>query len=613
MSLPSPESVGLGGQRTIGGLTFQVVAGANGQLAWDAVTTGTHGPRLEVLEFPFINVQKHGANLDGSDDTTAFVAALNEAANGGTVLIPQGVMQIQPTVLPNTLKGLYCIGTIRGDGTSGVAGILSGDGINNCTLRLNFDMSNGDRAAIRLTNSVDNSFVGGKISGFTDHPTLNHYGVWLDQGCSRNKVKMDSIVGFSNPTQRGLLVNITADSFAYGDYFNNGNTRRPDSGLCDNNLVEGMHLIAGSYAVNIQGGGNNRVLGNICTGQNHRTFYVSNTAYGNTLASNQCLNFTSSAVVFGYGAEDNTFADNYCFSISTGGEAVVNINTGAKRNTVRDNYLYGRTVNYGVYMGCDAIDNVVENNRIYWYFVAGIGIDSDWKDTLPNNCFYGRPNYGAPPVGDRWAFNDSSGNVLEDNKIYNADTSRNVTAISIVQLEGLASVRVTGTVLDGNKVLSPTGLAYNLSIYEEAAGGVVFTTVTNNVFNTSLGFLSANPSTTASDWNTKISHFADNVSLDEILVAEPIALATGTPSVVTNSSVPTERYFVVNASATITDFLGGYTGQEILVRLAAGATITYGSGTIRTQGLSDISGRSSNDYVKFKLLNGVWFEIFRSW
>ena len=50
MSLPSPESVGLGGQRTVGGLTYQVVSGTGGQLAWDAITTGTHGRRLEVLE-----------------------------------------------------------------------------------------------------------------------------------------------------------------------------------------------------------------------------------------------------------------------------------------------------------------------------------------------------------------------------------------------------------------------------------------------------------------------------------------------------------------------------------------------------------------------------------
>ena len=50
MGLPSPESVGLGGQRTVNGLTYQVVAGTQGQLAWDAVTTGTHGRRLEVLE-----------------------------------------------------------------------------------------------------------------------------------------------------------------------------------------------------------------------------------------------------------------------------------------------------------------------------------------------------------------------------------------------------------------------------------------------------------------------------------------------------------------------------------------------------------------------------------
>jgi hypothetical protein len=569
----------------------------------------------DQLEFPFINVKSFGSKMDGSDDTQGFAAALEKAKSGGTVLIPQGVLNIDPTTLPSELKGLYCIGTIKGNGSSGTDGVLQGDGLINCKLRLNMDMSNGDRAGIKLTNSVDNQFIGGKIYGFTDHPTLNHYGIWLYHGCSRNKIMIDTIIGFNEPTQRGLLINITADALPYGDYFNGGVTARPTSGLCNENQVIGGEFIAGSYAVNIQGGGYNKVLGAVCRQQDHRTFYLSNTAYGNTISNNHCLEFASSAVVFGYGAEDNEFSHNYCFAVSVGGEAVVNINTGAKRNRVLNNYLNARNVNFGVYMGCDAIDNEIVNNRIYNYFVAGIAIDSDWVDpaSKPANSFYIRPNYDSPPVGDRWAFNDSSGNILENNKLYNADPTRNVAAIALSQIDGLAGAVVRDTILDSNKTLSPTGLAYNLSLYQESAGGILRTTLINNVFNSALSFLSADPSTTSATWNDKIEHFADNKKLDELLVAEPIALSAGTPSVANNSSVPTERLFALDASATVTNFTGGYTGQEILVRLAAGATITYGSGTIRTQGLTDITGRSSNDFVKFKLLNGVWFEIFRSW
>lgn len=609
MSLPNPTFIGQ--QATVDGKTYQ--AESVNPPVWKGITTGNVHKRLDILEFPFINVKKFNAKLDGSDDTAAFNAALTEASNGGTVLIPQGTMLIAPTVLPSTLKGLYCIGTIKGDGTSGVNGVLSGDGLNNCKLLINADMSNGDRATIRLTNSVDNQFVGGRIFGFTDDPVLNHYGIWLDQGCSRNTIEMDTVVGYNNPTQRGLLINITANALPYGNYFDNGNTQRPTTGLCNENVVRGGHYIAGSYAVNIQGGGFNRVEGTICRQQNHRTFYLSNTAYGNVLTDNQCLEFLSSAVVFAYGAEDNEFSDNFCFSVSTGGEAVVNINTGAKRNKVLDNYLNGRNVNYGVYMGCDAIDNEASRNRIFNYYLAGIAIDSDWASPRPTNAFYARPNYGPPLVGDRWAFQDSANNILSDNRIYNADPLRSVAAIAISQIQGAAGARVRGTILDNNKVLSPTGLQYNLSIFEEVAGGVIETTFVNNLFNSSLGFLSATTSSTTSTWNGKVSYFADNRKFDELLVAEFISLGSGTPSVATNSSVPTERMFALENNAVITNFSNGHTGQEILLRLASGATITYGSGTIRTKGLVDITGRGSNDYVKFKLVSGVWFEIFRSW
>lgn len=68
MSLPSPESVGLGGQRTTGGLTYQVVAGSQGQLAWDAVTTGTHGRRIEALE-GLTSEEAVRAALDAGDST----------------------------------------------------------------------------------------------------------------------------------------------------------------------------------------------------------------------------------------------------------------------------------------------------------------------------------------------------------------------------------------------------------------------------------------------------------------------------------------------------------------------------------------------------------------
>lgn len=74
MSLPAPGTVGLGGTRTISGLTYQVISGANGSLAWGAVTTGTHGVRLQALEESSAEVSKeednYWVNSTVGDDTT---------------------------------------------------------------------------------------------------------------------------------------------------------------------------------------------------------------------------------------------------------------------------------------------------------------------------------------------------------------------------------------------------------------------------------------------------------------------------------------------------------------------------------------------------------------
>lgn len=70
--------------------------------------------------------------------------------------------------------------------------------------------------------------------------------------------------------------------------------------------------------------------------------------------------------------------------------------------------------------------------------------------------------------------------------------------------------------------------------------------------------------------------------------------------------------FANSAPTGVTMFDDGMNNQTIVVRLAVNTTIVYGASTIRTKGNVDIVGANANQFVTFKWISGIWFEISRS-
>ncbi|TMV44709.1 hypothetical protein FE783_31625 [Paenibacillus mesophilus] len=570
--------------------------------------------RLEALR-P-INVLKPPAPLaplvgDGvTDDTAAFQAILNYAAtNKCSVFCPGGKTYLVSSIrIKNGTVALRCEGVIKGKGTA-VNGVVQLDGprlfggtaVENCTISVNIDMSGGDREAIKADACKNCSFISNRIYGFTNHATLNHYGILLWFDSNYNKIQNNHIVGYENPTQRGLLIDLIGESANFGGFFDNGNIVPPTI-PCVGNIITGNTLLYGSYAVNLLAAEYTIVSNNYCMKQNHRSIYVAQASNNSVITSNELLGFLSSGVLLGYGAYKNVVTSNLMKQIdgynTIGGEAAVNINTGAYENLIASNRIESFT-NYGVYMAVNSIGNVVDGNTISRHYIAAIALENDWIRPLPADAKYSRPNYGAPIVGTAWGSKDSENNVIQNNTISACYTGRAMCAIYIAQLG--PTLTTSNNVIQNNVVTNAASYAYHLYVFEETSGKLANNTLKNNSF-----YMTTLSKIYLSRGRKHFAQCSGNDALD----TDAFTFADGdtTPSVGKGGSFA----FANTAPTLVTMFDDGMNNQTIVVRLAVNTTIVYGASAIRTKGNVDITGANSNQFVTFKLLGGIWFEQSRS-
>jgi parallel beta-helix repeat protein len=477
------------------------------------------------------------------------------------------------------------------------------------------DMVNGGRAGIFADGCRDCTFAGNEIYGFTNDPSVNHYGIIFWKASNRNRVIGNKITGVTNPTQRGLLIDFIGENEAFAGYFaKSGATTRAKVPCSDNIITENV-LINGSYGVNLLGCERTIVSNNVCSGQNHRAIYLAEACAWTLITGNELVNFLSTAVLLGYGCVDNVVADNICkrepgVQPAGTGEAVINITTGAQRNAIRNNKIYADT-NYGIYLACNVSHNVVADNEVRGYYIAGIAAESDWEASAdrPAGAIYSRPNYATPdsvsPTATAWSYANLEGLVIRGNKVLEGAPARSVAGIYVAQVNSNTNLSVIKNSISDNEVFGNADMAHYIYIFEESSGKNVNNKLSGNKFTDVSGL----PSASKIFMSRGRLHF--NYQLGNDIIDSAVTyFADGddTPSVAFGGS-----FAMNNSTATsVTYFDDGIDGLECSVRLSLNTTLVHDNAKLRLKGAVNISGVSGSNFIRIRRESGVWFELYRN-
>lgn len=567
-----------------------------------------------------------------AQDTAAIQAALNAAAaaNGevrgrpgvnyqiSSLRIRNGVRKVdfsQSLITPDASTAAVTTGAIQVDGPYRLGGAT----VSRCKVTVRLDMQNGGRCGIYSDGSQFCDFSDSEIFGFTDHPTINHYGILFWYSSSGNWVSKNKLTLVQNPTQRGLAIDFIGQGDAFAGYFVNSGATTRASNPCLYNVVVENECIYGSYGINLLGTESSVFLGNICRGQNHRSIYLAESCAYNLIANNVCQDFLSTAVLLGYGCIENEVIANICkrepgVQAPGTGEAAINITTGARRNKIKANKIYADT-NYGIYQGCNMQHNSIEENEVRGYYIAGIALETDWEAIAdrPAGAIYSRPNYATPgsvaPGATRWAYGNADSVSIVRNIIREGSPGRSVAAIYICQVDSNSNLSLIKCNILGNEVFGNADMAHYLYVFEETSGRLVNCKLSGNRFTDTSGVASA-AKIFISRGRMHFNYYRDNDVIDDVVTT--FTSGDTTPSVAYGA-----RFAFNNASPTsVTTFDDAPPGLLIEVRLGANTTLVHDNAMMRLSGAANISGRTTNDTIILRNQSTgttpLWVEIDRS-
>lgn len=641
-----PTDVALSGDATLantGALALATVNSNVGSFKRANLTVNAKGLVTAAAGSPdrIFNVMDYGAAGDGTtDDTDAIADCIAAAlAANGAVYFPAGYrFGVSNINFPNGIRQVFGKGVVVDGYSDGSADALVTLGGVNCLtgtaeaveyLDLSMSIEVGQNATLRAlacASLVYSSIHDCSISWGTLR-TDECYGIDLRWITAENTVTANVTIAnnrivaqvFSSYSYRFSAIALVGNSTAYGGYFANGDGSVTDPTLPVRNvIITGNTITGGSHGITLNGCQNITVTGNTLYAQKHRGIVCEPVTSRCVISGNTIRDFGSSAVLLGYGCAYNTISGNTCYTLDETGEGAIQAYIGCRHNLISGNNIHAFT-NYGIYLAVVALYNVVSGNHVTGYRLAGIAIENDWTDPLPTGADFSRPNFGAPPSPyTNWALGHTQGNVVSGNYIGDPRSSPDgACAISLAQLNGYDGTTKTYCYLNeisGNIVQPYMTLGYDVFVFEEESGYCVHNTLANNLLY----------AVTAAKvgWTRSRSHFRICSGNEGINVPTDVPGGSGVPFVDLTAGDTTpdvsfgDAFATANTgSTTITAFDNGAWSQEFLLRLDANTGITHNVSYIILKGAASIAPGSASTacLMRFKMINTVWFELWRNW
>lgn len=463
-----------------------------------------------------------------------------------------------------------------------------------CMSGITIDAGGGDKRAFFGSSVTNSTFDSIKVRGL--NLTSTNSGLRFTYDCSDNIISNNRLtlpVVTDANTQTCYGIHIVAADQSYSGW-GTGNIIAATN-KCMRNQVIDNKIFNGTHGISITGSDENTIALNYIFNSAHRNIHITHSRE-NLVSTNQCREAGSSAIIMGYGSNNNQIVNNFCYSNQPGGESAIEAYVASTGNNIQDNRI--RTgANFGIYLAIDSSTNSIIGNRIDCSVIkkAGIAIESDWMASPPAPFLYSRPNYGAPPgTKANWPNGATSGNIVKDNWLYNGNAS--IAAIYIAQIGSVGSNILQSV----TKNVIWSGFAYSY-YYVEATSGLLAQQVLN-------GNDSDYQDVTKSFATRGRAHF-NTVYGNDTFNGENYYKPASTIN--QPSAFYSDKIDLSSHTVNVNYFSGGKRGQTIRVRIGAGMTLVHGAGSLVLKGAVNVAGVAGY-ILTFENIADVWVEVGRN-
>ncbi|MEH3400123.1 right-handed parallel beta-helix repeat-containing protein [Enterobacter cloacae] len=548
----------------------------------------------------YVTPEQFGAVGDGvAEDTIAVRAACSYAATKkiGVRGINSHTYSVSSVPLDVGLKfvdGLNLIANTsspsgqliytRGPLFGGVSGhSLS---IRNCTINCNGLTGKGI-----LLNGASNSIIDGNtVKGISIN---GGQGIRIATNCDSILITNNSVTcsiepeGTTNAYNCIAIVSEVVSEYG-GIDVNGGDPSYPATISVTNVTVDKNTLTGGTHGVQVIGCVWVKITNNYITKNSHRNINLSPSVQRFVISNNTLIDAGSSAVNMALGVRWGVVIGNYIqSSVSTAfnsDDAAIQMNKDVDGVVVSSNTILG-SWNYGIYINQIRRVKITQNNIQATTLLADIAMESDWVATVPAGAIYSKARTGVPQANTGASAVSITGNSMSG-------------ANCGIYIAAQNAHPIVDVLVNGNIIATSTRTHYGYFY-----GGSLMNSAINIADN------HGDSPATNSKWYSDAGRLIfRNVGYNIGLEDGSIEYTTsgGTPSVFNGPNIS------ITGTNTVTNFLDGYNGQTINVRLNATTTVVNNESLIRLKGAVNATPSDSRSILTLRRLSGIWFEVSRN-